>query len=134
LIVETLAAQVAVALYNHSLLMEREMLTKMENDIVIGRRIQSSFLPSVMPEVPGMEICARFRPAREVAGDFYDVFPMMNNRKLGFLIADVTDKGVGAALFMSLTRSLLRAFAMQNYNINWADSLLTDSEPSGGRS
>jgi len=133
LVAESLAMQAAVVINNHMLLQEREMLAKLENDIHIGRRIQSNFLPSYMPKVKGLEISARFRPAREVAGDFYDVFFMMNKRRVGFLIADVTDKGVGAALFMSLTRSLLRAFAMQTYNINWAESLFDDG-PSGGRS
>jgi sigma-B regulation protein RsbU (phosphoserine phosphatase) len=93
-----------------------------------------SFLPSAMPEVARMQICARFRPAREVAGDFYDVFRMMNGRKLGFFLGDVTDKGVGAALFMALTRSLLRAFAEQNRNINWADTLFDNEGLPGQRS
>lgn len=134
LVAESLAMQAAVVINNHMLIQEREMLAKLENDVQIGRRIQSNFLPSYMPKVSGLEISARFRPAREVAGDFYDVFFMMNKRRVGFLIADVTDKGVGAALFMSLTRSLLRAFAMQNYNINWADTLFDDSPSGGGRS
>jgi phosphoserine phosphatase RsbU/P len=59
----------------------------------------------------GWEIVANFRPAREVAGDFYDAFYLEGGRKVGFVIADVCDKGVGAALFMALTRSLIRAFA-----------------------
>ena len=78
-----------------------------------------------MPSVPGWQIDARFQPAREVAGDFYDVFPIMNGKRIAFLVADVCDKGVGAALFMSLSRSLIRAFAMQHYNINWADDLFS---------
>ncbi len=133
LMAQALASQAAVAISNHLLVKQHLLLVKLENDINIGRGIQQSFLPSVMPEVPGVKIAARFRPAREVAGDFYDVFTMMNNRKLGFFIADVTDKGVGAALFMALTRSLLRAFAIQNRNINWADTLFGDENgtPSG---
>jgi serine phosphatase RsbU (regulator of sigma subunit) len=79
-----------------------------------------------MPEIDGWEISAFFQPARDVAGDFYDVFTMLNNRKLGLMIADVCDKGVGAALFMSLTRSLLRAFVMQTRNVNWADVLFDE--------
>ena len=56
----------------------------------------------------GWEIAAGFRPARQVAGDFYDVFDLVHGRRLAFVVADVCDKGVGAALFMALIRTLLR--------------------------
>lgn len=114
LIVESLASQAAVVLNNHLLIQHQQKMNKIENDIQIARTIQKNFLPSKMPDVRGWEINARFHPAREVAGDFYDVF-QLGDKKLAFLIADVCDKGVGAALFMSLTRSLLRAFSMQNF-------------------
>jgi sigma-B regulation protein RsbU (phosphoserine phosphatase) len=126
LVVESLAAQAAVVLNNHLLIEQKKMMSKIENDIQIARRIQLDFLPKSMPKVPGWHIAGRFQPAREVAGDFYDVWMMMNNKRIGFMLGDVCDKGVGAALFMSLTRSLIRAFAMQNYNINWAESLFDD--------
>ena len=127
LVVESLAAQAAVVLNNHLLIEQKKMMSKIENDIQIARRIQLDFLPKSMPDVPGWHISGRFQPAREVAGDFYDVWMMMNNKRIGFMLGDVCDKGVGAALFMSLTRSLIRAFAMQNYNINWAESLFDDA-------
>ncbi len=113
LIVELLASQAAVVLNNHLLIQRQQMLNKIENDIQIARTIQTNFLPNTMPPVPGWEVYACFHPAREVAGDFYDVFMMDDGKKLAFLIADVCDKGVGAALFMALARSLLRAFSMQ---------------------
>ena len=115
LIVESLASQAAVVLNNHLLIQRQQKLNKIENDIQIARAIQTNFLPSRMPEVPGWEVNARFHPAREVAGDFYDVFTLPDDQRLAFVIADVCDKGVGAALFMSLTRSLLRAFSMQHF-------------------
>ncbi len=77
-----------------------------------GREIQRNFLPSQLLQVPGWEIAAFFSPARQVAGDFYDAFELPGNR-LGFVIADVCDKGVGAALFMALFRSLIRLFSGQ---------------------
>ena len=83
-----------------------------------------AFLPTAFPQVQGWEITGYFRAAREVAGDFYDVFRMPNER-IGLVIADVCDKGVGAALFMSLMRSLLRAYAMQHYGVNWSSVLDT---------
>ncbi len=130
LVVESLSSQAAVVLNNHLLLQQQQKMNKIENDIQIARRIQTNFLPNTLPEVPGWEIGGRFQPAREVAGDFYDFFLMMNDRRLGIIIADVCDKGVGAALFMSLTRSLLRAFAMQSHNVNWAESLFEDPNAS----
>jgi sigma-B regulation protein RsbU (phosphoserine phosphatase) len=66
-------------------------------------------LPRELPEVRGWGIAPHFESAREVAGDFYDVFNLSDGR-LGFFLGDVTDKGVGSALFMALYRSLLRAF------------------------
>jgi sigma-B regulation protein RsbU (phosphoserine phosphatase) len=95
-----------------------ELLLKIERDVQIGRRIQKSFLPAVLPEIPNWELAAQFEPAREVAGDFYDAFPLNQNRRLGIVIGDVCDKGVGAALFMALFRSLTRAYAQQHYSMS----------------
>ena len=77
-----------------------------------GREIQKNFLPAHMLEIPGWELSAYFKPARQVAGDYYDVFQLPGNR-VGLVIADVCDKGVGAALFMALFRSLIRIFSGQ---------------------
>ena len=126
LMVESLTAQAAVA-YNTQLMLHREQeYVKLEQDVQVARRIQAGFLPSQLPQVEGYEIAARFQPTREVAGDWYDAFMMTQNRRLGFVIADVVDKGVPAALFMALVRSLTRAFAQQNYSVDWT-SLLGDS-------
>lgn len=84
----------------------------MKQELELGRRTQADFLPEHVPQPDGWEIAAVFHPAREVAGDFYDVFPLPANR-IGLVIADVCDKGVGAALFMVMIRSLIRAFAEQ---------------------
>ncbi len=131
LVVESMSSQAAVVLNNHLLVQHRQKMVKIENDIQIARRIQLNFLPNpeTLPRLPGWELGGRFQPARDVAGDFYDFFMMMGDRKLGIIIADVCDKGVGAALFMSLTRSLLRAFAMQAHNVNWAESLFEMEDP-----
>jgi sigma-B regulation protein RsbU (phosphoserine phosphatase) len=101
---------------------QRVELLKIERDVHIARQIQLDFLPKTMPEFQGWEFAARFHPAREVAGDFYDAFTLTQGRRAGLVIADVCDKGVGAALFMALTRSLIRAFAQQNYNLGWMDA------------
>ncbi len=81
----------------------------LERELEIGRKIQAGFLPSTLPVEEGWEIGAFFRAAREVAGDFYDAFRVENTGRIALVIGDVCDKGVGAALFMTLFRSLLRA-------------------------
>lgn len=91
---------------------ERAYLLSLQQEMELGRRTQSDFLPASLPQLPGWELAAAFHPAREVAGDFYDAFSLPHNR-LGLVIADVCDKGVGAALFMALIRTLIRAFAEQ---------------------
>lgn len=113
-----------------------ELLKYYERDLQIGRQIQSSFLPLNLPEHAGWEIAARFQPARQVAGDFYDAFMLTQNRRIGFVIGDVCDKGVGAALFMALFRSLIRAFAQQHHTMSWADvldSTLSDKPRQGAK-
>ena len=75
-------------------------------------RIQQSFLPEKIPDVPGWDIEEFFFPARRVSGDFYDVF-ILPGGYTGLAIGDVCDKGAGAALFMALIRSLLRIFSGQ---------------------
>lgn len=85
-----------------------------EHELDIGRTIQSGFLPAELPAPEGWQIAAHFQPALQVSGDFYDVFEMADGRATGIVMADVCDHGVGSALFMALTRSLLRAYALQD--------------------
>ena len=84
----------------------------LDQELEKGRQIQRDFLPFEFPEIPGWHIAACFHPARQVAGDFYDVFSLPNGH-IGLAVGDVCDKGVGAALFMALSRSLLRIFSRQ---------------------
>ncbi|HEX3512992.1 MAG TPA: PP2C family protein-serine/threonine phosphatase [Trebonia sp.] len=83
-------------------------LVAADRDMEIAREIQVGFLPVELPQPPGWELTASFQPARKVSGDFYDAFTVANGRRVAFVVADVCDKGVGAALFMALIRSLLR--------------------------
>ena len=91
---------------------ERLYAKSLERELEIGREIQKSFLPEELPGAAGWQIAARFQPARQVAGDFYDAFELPAAGLVGLVVADVCDKGVGAALFMALFRTLLRATAM----------------------
>lgn len=101
-------------------------LAQYEKELQIGREIQAGFLPDVLPSPDGWQIEVRFHPARQVAGDFYDAFDLVNGRRVGFVVADVCDKGVGAALFMALIRSLLRntashsgSMSVVNLDVEW---------------
>jgi sigma-B regulation protein RsbU (phosphoserine phosphatase) len=113
-VAESLASQAAVVL-NNRLLNERQgQLLRFKRELEIGREIQLSFLPAQLPEPAGWELKARFRPALEVAGDFYDAF-LLPNGCLAVVIADVVGKGVTAALFMAIIRSLFRGLFQQHY-------------------
>ena len=90
---------------------EQRYLRSLERELEIGRQIQAGFLPRQISQPPGWEIAAFFRAAREVAGDFYDIFNF-EEQELALLLGDVTDKGVGSALYMALFRTLLRATLM----------------------
>jgi len=94
---------------------------ELERELEIGRQIQAGFLPSTLPQLPRWEIAARFQAAREVAGDFYDVFTLPQDQRISLVIGDVCDKGVGAALFMTLFRSLIRATSTSNCFTNRID-------------
>ena len=91
-----------------------------EQELEIGRRIQKGFLPDSLPEIPGYEVAGHFQAARVVAGDFYDAFYIPAIDRLALVIGDVCDKGVGAALFMTLFRSLIRATAQSRTFVTWA--------------
>ena len=83
----------------------------LDNELEMGRQIQLNFLPDSVYQTPNWELAACFHPAKQVAGDFYDTFPL--DDYAGLVIADVCDKGVGAAFFMALMRSLIRVFSGQ---------------------
>lgn len=108
----TVSLQVASPVENAKQFSETEhALNIAERDLEIGRQIQTGFFPESIIKIPGWQISAHFKAARQVAGDFFDVFHLNNNNLTAFVIADVCDKGVGAALFMVLFRSLLRAYS-----------------------
>jgi sigma-B regulation protein RsbU (phosphoserine phosphatase) len=108
---------------------ERERIVRYERDVQIGRRIQTYFLPDTLIQPDGWEVAAQFQPARQVAGDWYDAFLLPRSNRIGLVIADVCDKGVGAALFMGLMRSLIRAFAQSPSTLRWLDTLGNDAPP-----
>ena len=114
-LLDTLADSMSVALENARLWEQENLYRKaLQRELEIGREIQAGFLPDELPMIEGWEIAASLMSAREVAGDFYDAFELPDGT-IGLVIADVCDKGVGAALFMTLFRSLVRAAANLEY-------------------
>ncbi len=126
-LMEMTAGQIAIALENARLYAKLEKSyhslerakAEVENysqalnaEMEKGKKIQRDFLPADIPQIPGWEIDTCFHPARQVSGDFYDVF-MLPGNYVGLVIADVCDKGLGSALYMALFRSLIRVFAGQ---------------------
>ena len=107
-IITGIAQQVALAIQNDLLQKEMVVRERLETEVQLARQIQQTFIPESLPGFLDWELAARWKTARQVGGDFYDVFDLPN-RRLGLFIADVADKGVPAALFMALTRTLVRA-------------------------
>jgi phosphoserine phosphatase RsbU/P len=105
------AASAAIAIDNARLYQVAIEKGRLEQELQLARDLQRSLLPQYAPRLPGWQFVARWQPARQVAGDFYDFIPVGD--RLGFIIADVSDKGMAAALFMALSRSILRATLSQ---------------------
>ncbi|HXW00664.1 MAG TPA: SpoIIE family protein phosphatase, partial [Anaerolineae bacterium] len=113
-LLDNLAAQAAPALRVAQLVRqqqaEAQTRERLEQELRIARLIQQTLLPKEVPEMPGWHVTAYYQPARAVGGDFYD-FLTFPDGQVGFIVGDVTDKGVPAALVMATTRSILRAAA-----------------------
>lgn len=111
-IINGIAQQAALAIQSDRLQGEMVVRERLETEVKLAREIQSAFIPQVLPHFAGWELAGRWETARQVGGDFYDVIELPDNR-VGLFIGDVADKGMPAALFMALTRTLVRAAVIQ---------------------
>ncbi|TCT07988.1 SpoIIE family protein phosphatase [Aquabacter spiritensis] len=92
-------------------LITKTKLAGIQQELEIARQVQLAILPKALPPDPRVSVHGHMTPAREVGGDFYDYF-QIDESTLGFVVADVSGKGVPAALFMAISRTLLRATAL----------------------
>lgn len=107
-LLNAIASSAAVAIENARLYEVAVEKGRLERELQLAHKVQESLLPGETPQIPGWEFAAIWQPAREVAGDYYDFIPGSRDN-LGLVIADVTDKGMPAALYMAFTRSIIRA-------------------------
>jgi serine phosphatase RsbU (regulator of sigma subunit) len=111
--VQSLASQVGSALYRAEVNAETLAFQKTQQELEFAGNIQTSFLPTSVPEADHWQISAVLDSARQTSGDFYDFIPLEDGF-IGIVVADVSDKGTGAALYMALSRTLLRTYAMES--------------------
>jgi serine phosphatase RsbU (regulator of sigma subunit) len=111
-IIQGVAQQVAMAIQDDRLHTEMVARERLETEVQLARSIQRTFVPHVLPQREGWQLASRWRTARQVGGDFYDVAEI-DSQHIAVFVADVADKGVPAALFMALTRTLVRAAMLE---------------------
>jgi len=117
--------------YVHQMQKEHTQLESLKGDLAVASEIQQAILPRVFPPFPEnadkLDIAASMTPAKDVGGDFYDFFRIDDDR-IGFVIADVSGKGIPAAIFMAVSRTLIRATGVRGSNpadcITYSNKLL----------
>ncbi len=109
-ILNGIAHQAATAVVNNQLYQEAAERDRLSQELRVAHEIQASLIPPGNPEIPGCSVASFWQAARTVSGDFYDFIPL-HNGSWGIVIADVADKGIPAALFMALSRTILRTVA-----------------------
>jgi sigma-B regulation protein RsbU (phosphoserine phosphatase) len=110
-----IAANAATAIENARLYQLAVEKGRLERELQMAYELQASLLPRETPRLPGWEFAAYWQPARQVSGDYYDFIP--TERGVGVVVADVSDKGMPAALFMALSRTIVRTSLIQSDSV-----------------
>ncbi|MBI3923869.1 MAG: SpoIIE family protein phosphatase [Armatimonadetes bacterium] len=110
---QVLAGHAAFAIRNSEMVGQLAQKERLDRELQIARQIQQQLLPKQCPDIPGFELAALGEVAEEVGGDYYDFFPVDENR-LGIVVADVSGKGIPAAMTMAITRSIFRSQSIGN--------------------
>ncbi|MEI6289665.1 MAG: GAF domain-containing protein [Chloroflexota bacterium] len=124
-ILHGIAQQIALAIQNDIFKKERVSRERLETEVLLARQIQETFIPKTLNPPEGWDLAASWQTALQMGGDFYDIIHQADGR-LGIFIADVADKGIPAALFMALTRTLVRAAVLQTSSPAEALRLVND--------
>ena len=114
--IQSLAAQIASALHGVEVYERTLRAMRAEKELAVAADMQASLMPSSAPHVPGWEFKAIIDSAREASGDFIDLIPLSEGR-WGILVADVSGKGVAAALYMAMVRTLIRTYAFEHESV-----------------
>lgn len=129
-----IARQAAMAIQNDVLQDKKLENEKMQQEFQFARDIQQAFLPRQLPVIKGWDVASLWQPARQVGGDFFDLF-FPKPDVFCAVIADVSDKGMPAALYMTVTRTLIRSFAQESLSagqiLKKVNDLLIQDNPSG---
>ncbi len=107
-----LANQAGSAIANARLYEEALEKERLAQELQVAQQIQASLIPAGNPKIPGLEVASVWQAARQVSGDFYDFF-QLNDGRWGIVVADVADKGMPAAIFMAVSRTILRSVAFR---------------------
>jgi sigma-B regulation protein RsbU (phosphoserine phosphatase) len=110
--VQAVVDQITSALHQAEINARMLANQRVEQELSLAAKIQASFLPLALTDAPGWQLAATLEPARQTSGDYYD-WGMLSNGRLAVAVADVADKGVGAALYMALSRTILRTFVFE---------------------
>jgi sigma-B regulation protein RsbU (phosphoserine phosphatase) len=133
-LLSAVASQAGIALENARLYSVAVEKGRLERELQMAREIQEGLLPRLMPLVPGYEVAAVWQSAREMAGDFYDVF-QLGDGSLCTVVADVSDKGAPSAMLMAVARSMIRSFAFGGFGsletISRTNDLILDDTGNG---
>jgi serine phosphatase RsbU (regulator of sigma subunit) len=131
-LISAIASIAAIAIENARLYQLAVEKGRLQRELQMAREMQSGFLPQEVPQLEDWQFAARWLPAREVAGDYFDFIPL-DDHNLGLVIADVTDKGAPAALFMVFSNSIIRGSVHPSIppaeSIRSANRLIVDKSP-----